>query len=622
MCQNYLGMSAGSGPQRSHAREDEMSTTSATNGVTVSRRHVLQLLGVGVVGAAAPLGCARSEEASDSGGVFRAAYPYFPPPKGNYNYLGGVTDQISMGYLFDLILLPGATYLWASGDYFYLLADESSELAPDGKTFTYVVREGLSWSDGKPITGQDVYTTWLLRWANNHAVMAYLDGFELTDKMTVTFHIKTPSPVTQYYLLRERPIADSVYSKWASQVEPLFTKGTPYDDPAVLKIVEDVNKFKPKEAVVSGPFHVDYGKVGNQQLTLVKNPRGYLVDKINFETITVANGETIVVTPLVLNKDIDYATHGFALSTEKQFIKNGYEVARPPTYGGPAIFINFAALPEFGDKRVRQALARAMDRGQTARITYGQSARTVELMAGISDRLVPKWMSTADQKRLVRYDFDQDKAASILTDAGWERRGTDWYLPDGSRAAYDLSFQSNYADNTAAAQNLASQFTAFGIKITLRGSESTQLAEDLKSGKFEFGMGGWGSSANPFPSAAYRSPLLDYNIPGLAADNQKGIDFDTKQETEVVGPIDFEQAIVDAGLGKNDEALKVNVGRLALAFNELLPVLPIYDRYGNNPVNTEAVTGWPSFDDPIYQNSPYADNFTTILMYQGKLKPA
>lgn len=312
-----------------------------TSSLSLSRRHVLQLLGVGAAGTVLPLGCAKSDEATGGGGEFRAAYPYNAPPKGHFNYIGGVTDQIVLGYLWDLMMVPGATYLWAKQKYYYLLADESSQLSPDGKTFTYVVRDGLQWSDGKPITATDVYRTWLLRWANAHAVFDYVESFEQTDEKTVTFHITTPSPITEYYLLRERPVSDAQFGKYAEQVEPLIQAGKENSDPAVVKLVEDINKFKPEEAIVSGPFHVDYGKVGNQELTMVKNDKGYLADKINFDTIKVYNGETIVVTPLVLSQDIDYATHGFAVASEEQFMKIGYEIIRPPTYYGLALFIGF-----------------------------------------------------------------------------------------------------------------------------------------------------------------------------------------------------------------------------------------------------------------------------------------
>jgi len=54
----------------------------------------------------------------------------------------------------------------------------------------------------------------------------------------------------------------------------------------------------------------------------------------------------------------------------------------------------------------------------------------------------------------------------------------------------------------------------------------------------------------------------------------------------------------------------------------LLPVVPIWERYGNNAVLEGTRVGpWPPDDDPIYRNSLYADGIPTLLMLTGRLKP-
>lgn len=593
------------------------------NTSTLTRRHALQLLGITAAGAAIPLGCSRSDEASDAGGgQFHGATSFDVPPKATFNFLGGIENQIDMVYFNDLFLMPGAYYFWNAQEFFYLLADESSELSADGKTFTYVVRDGLTWSDGAKITAKDVYHTWTLRWANNHAVFGFVKDFEQTDDMTVTFNIPTPSPVTQYYLLRERIVADATYGKWATKVDPIRKKGAAYDDESVVSIVQEINKFQPDKAIVSGPFNFDYDSVSNAELTLVKNDKGYLVDKVNFDSIRIYRGETPTVTPLLLDKSVDYATHGLPVATEERLVSMGYRIARPPVYSGPALYFNFDRLPEFKDKRVRQALGYAINRDQNGNVSLGESGKGIELMAGISDTMVDTWVPAAEQKKFIRYDHDLDKATQLLTDAGWTKKGDTWRKPDGSEAAYDLLFTSDYADWSSSAQDAAGQLNDFGIKITRRGEEHTLKDERTYEGDFELTIGPWGSSSNPFPSDAFRPPLYDNNIPGLASGNQRGIGFDMVQQTDVVGEIDLEQAIVDAGLGATTDDLKANVAKLALAFNELMPVVPLFERLGNNPINEDEVAGYPAEGNPIYLNSPYADNFTTILMYQGALKPA
>jgi peptide/nickel transport system substrate-binding protein len=80
--------------------------------------------------------------------------------------------------------------------------------------------------------------------------------------------------------------------------------------------------------------------------------------------------------------------------------------------------------------------------------------------------------------------------------------------------------------------------------------------------------------------------------------------------------------VVESSRGLDPEAQRALVTKLALAYNELIPKIPIYERYGNNPV-LEGVRarGWPKDDDSILRNSSYADSFVVMLMYEGKLQP-
>ncbi|MCA1554074.1 MAG: peptide ABC transporter substrate-binding protein, partial [Chloroflexi bacterium] len=71
-------------------------------------------------------------------------------------------------------------------------------------------------------------------------------------------------------------------------------------------------------------------------------------------------------------------------------------------------------------------------------------------------------------------------------------------------------------------------------------------------------------------------------------------------------------------------AQKAVVTKLALAYNELLPQIPLWERYGNNPLG-ETRTTWLPADDPIFKNNPGGppggDNFVIIMILDGRLKP-
>lgn len=597
----------------------------------LSRRHLLSTLGVAAVGGAIPRGLrpgavpAATDSLvrllrSDAPGLFQAAYPYDAPPVGNFNMLPGVAKSITMGYIYDLILMPGAMYYWNAEKYFHLLSDPSSTLSKNGTTLTYRVRPGLKWSDGHPITAQDVYTTWTLEYILDNAAFDYVQDFAMTDDMTVVFHISQPAPIAQYYILRAQVVANSAYGQFMADAEPIVKAHTPSTDTSVVKLNQTISAFKPKTVTASGPFNFDMSQVTNQSLSLVRNPHGYGIDKVHFDRMTVWNGTSDGdVMPLELSRKIDYATYGFTVADVGEFESLGFRILRPPTYFGGGLFINFKNFPEFADKRARQALAYAIDRAQVGVAAEGKSGKTVKYMTGFSDVLVPKWMTAAEIAKLNRYPHDPKKAGDLLKAAGWRKARGKWRTPSGRLAKYDLKTVSQDADLTANARSIQSQLGALGFEITVIAEDGTQLTADVQDGKFDWATLTWGSAGNPFPTAAFDTDILTYDYP--ATKPHKGIDFPLQQKTSSVGSINFEKAIPDSGEGPNLRSLKAKVAKVALAFNELLPIIPSYERYGNNPVDTEHVTGWPPDSDPIYKNSIYADNFVTILMYKGILRP-
>jgi peptide/nickel transport system substrate-binding protein len=147
------------------------------------------------------------------------------------------------------------------------------------------------------------------------------------------------------------------------------------------------------------------------------------------------------------------------------------------------------------------------------------------------------------------------------------------------------------------------------------------LIPDFDQGKFDFIVELWGATENPHPHFAYVHDLLLHNTQAIR-NGGKGYGFPLKQKTDVLGEVDLEQLTIDSALGLDEEKQKANIGKIAKAFNELLPALPMYERYGANPAwEGLRVNAWPAEDDPILKNSPYGDGIPTMLLYTGKLEP-
>jgi peptide/nickel transport system substrate-binding protein len=523
----------------------------------------------------------------------------------------------------DLIYQPLGMYYWASGEWLPLLATDWSYL-DDGETFEINLREGVVWSDDTPFTAADYEATlWCLRIMSN-TLWRYIDEVTVVDDYTVHLHMSTPSTVVERYAIRTaNPRPASVFGEWADRAKELFDSGASLDDPEGAQLLDQFNQFRPEDVPVTGPFTIDQNSITSAQMTLVKNDLAWNADQVQFDRIVNYNGETDTITSVVLAGDIDYATHGFAPATETEFENQGIRVLRPPIYSGPALLMNFARHGEtLGDKRVRQAIAHAVDRAQNGQISLAASGVAVEYMTGMSDNLVPDWVNEDAIGSLNQYEYDQDRAAELLEEAGWSRDGDVWTMSNGEEARFELIFPAEFADWSASGSDLAEQLTNFGIIIEPLAVTHTQQPIDVDQGNFDMAIQAWGSSNNPHPHFSFDTAFFVRNT--LARnEGGEGIAFDLVQETEVAGEVDLERLTVDSAEGLDEEAQRDNITTIAQAFNELLPKIPLFERYGNNAaLEGVRVAEWPADDDPILQNSPYADGIPVMLMYTGELEPA
>jgi peptide/nickel transport system substrate-binding protein len=278
----------------------------------------------------------------------------------------------------------------------------------------------------------------------------------------------------------------------------------------------------------------------------------------------------------------------------------------------------------FEVKEFRQAIAYAVDRVQNGKVAFGDSGVPVKYMVGMSDNFVDMWVTEEVKAKLNTYDYNPQKAEEVLTGIGFKRDSDGVWMDDtGKRIEVEFLFQAEYADWSAAAKNACEQLTAFGIKCTGRSITYTQFPTEVDDGKFQLASLTFGSG-NPHPSFSYDTDFRVRNAAksGVGDVTKPGMAFDLKQTTDALGEVDINALIDEAGKGNDMEAQKAALSQLALLYNELLPGVPLWERYGNNPVPSRFAAGWLPDDDPIYKNNPYADSFVIIQILVGTLHPA
>ncbi|QPC84068.1 ABC transporter substrate-binding protein [Phototrophicus methaneseepsis] len=548
--------------------------------------------------------------------VFAGAWPYQVPPDGHFNTFS--SGMINLGYYQDLMEPPLAQYHWGDGAYEGMLA-ESFGYDEDGN-YVVTLKDGIMWSDGNAVTSADVVSTFETAYLIGWAIWEDLESVEAVDDLTTKFTLTTQSPLIERRILTTYIRPASVYGEFATMAEDLLASGAESTDDAFTSALEELTAFRPEAYVASGPFQILPENISDESILLVKNEGGLGSDTTLFDEVLMWNGETEAVTPLVSSGEVYYATHGFPPATEQAFIDLGIDILRPPTYSGPALYFNYTVYP-FNVTEFRQAVAHAIDREENGFVSLAESGIANECMCGFSDNLVSSWVPEEVEDQFDYYDYDPDMAAEILEGIGFTK-GDDgiWVDDQGNRMAFELTFPAEYSDWAAAAENVTAQLNDFGFEITARGIQFQQQQQEVYDSNFQMAIRNWGLSS-PFPGESFLEPFRRYNGQGEVAGEGigGGMQFDTNV-TYSGGDIDLVESSFESSRGTDTAAQQEIVGEIALAFNELLPAIPLWERYGNNPINRDFVSA-PAGDDPVYLD-PGTDHFMPYLIITGGIGPA
>jgi peptide/nickel transport system substrate-binding protein len=576
----------------------------------VNRLLAALLVLVVVVFSVAPLA------AQDDVPTYYGAWPYEVPPNGHFNTFAN--RAMNFGIYQDLMEPPIAVLLWSEGTYEGMAADSFGY--DDDGNYVVTLKSGYTWSDGSPISADDLMTTFQLFRLRGDAVWSSLTGIEKVDDQTVKFLMDAPSSVAERQILTSNLRPNGVYSELAGRAQALVDAGTTKDDQEWADLLTELSEFRPEALVSGGAFVLDTDSVSDANVTLNLNEGGIGADVSNFQRVMLWNGETEVVTPLVANGEAWYITHGLPPTTEQAFVDQGIDILRTAMYTGPALYFNHSIYP-LNVKEVRQAIAMVIDRQQNGFVSLGESGVPVELMTGFSDSLADLWLSEDTIDSLNTYEYDVDAAAALLEGIGFSK-GSDgiWVDDQGNKLSFELTFPQEFADWSAAAENATEALNDFGFDITARGVQFQQHEQEVLASNFQIAVRNWGIG-DPLPGLSYLQPYDRWNGQGeLAGQGGGGMKFDT-DVTFSGGTINVRDLAVHSGQGTDVEAQRADIEQLAVSFNELLPIVPLWERYTNNALNREFLDA-PSFDDPIYLNDTTLDAWMPYLLMTGGVGPA
>lgn len=577
---------------------------------------ILTLL-VLVLGAAFSTATAQDEAPE---GVWLGTWPYRLMPDHHLNAYADGGPNTNLGNVYrELVELSPAFYMWSDNSYMPMLA-ESWGFVDDGAAYEMTLKADLTWSNGDPITSQDVITTYALGRLVGWTQFDFVDTIEAVDELTVRFNfIDEPSLLAEQLILREPLVATATYGAFAEQALALFETTTDRESEEWTALLTDVRDYRPEEYVASGPYTYSLSDVGDSFLTLSWQPNSIYSDSVTFGEIKLWAGETDATAPLVLSGEIAHSTNVYPPAVVESFQSEGLEIVTIPRGYGPAMLFNHTVYP-WSEVPVRQAAALAINRDQNAFLTNGLGAQGTVYMAGVLDGNVGAMLTQETIDQLDRYEFDLDRAAAVLEDAGFARNADGiWADADGNTISGEWIFPAEFADFAGATQDAISQLNDFGFDIAARALPWQEVPEQIRSGDFELTVWSWGLGS-PFAARHFYNPLqrwvtdLDPNQPGLGIPMEA---YPYNGET-----VNLEEMINGINVGLDVEAQRERASEIALIVNQTMPYIPLNVILSAEPFNTELISGLPAADDPILLNPTGRDHFIKWYILNGQLGPA
>jgi peptide/nickel transport system substrate-binding protein len=362
---------------------------------------------------------------------------------------------------------------------------ESWEGSEDGLTWTYKLRPNMKWSDGKPLTSEDI--VWTVNtsrdeeWLNHSATTTNLTA-SAPDKNTVVIESKVPDP--------KLPIMD-VY------ILPKHIWGKMSADERA--------KYDATDGVGSGPFVLEQFEKG-QFARFRANPNYYegkpKVDKVvlrkfnNPDAMVAAlkTGELDAAETLppagydqLKNDDNIVTVEGYQGAMTEVAINGGDGLKKPH----PALL----------DPEVRKAIGHAIDKDTLVNRAEGGHATRTETLSVSPD---PKWTPEIPEEDV--FDFDLDKANQILDNAGYEDTDGDGVreMPGGGQP---LNFTYYVRSDSVSSQPIAEFVTGWlkdiGIATTRKVADDSQLTTIIGKGDYDMYAWGWVPFVDPDPMLSY-----------------------------------------------------------------------------------------------------------------------
>lgn len=436
------------------------------------------------------------------------------------NFSPFISSNTYDSYVCSLIFEPLVT-VDASGEYVPYLADW--ELSDDKLTYTFTLKDGIKFSDGTNMTAEDVAYSYSVPAEEDYAgprlnVANAIADIKVVDDKTVAFTMASASPANIQN----------------------FTYGIMSKEYYAHSSFEELNELNQKP-MGSGKFVLEDGGYASKQYVKLKTNENYWdsdakpkIDGVYMlevadDTVlsSLESGEIDMCMPAAKAENVE-SIESMSNAHLVSYLGNGYT------------FMCFnTTRPTLAQTEVRQALMYALDRKSFLKAEYGSDDLVSLGMAPIS----PVSWAYPGNDALNAYDYDLDKAAKMLDDAGW--KDTDG---DGIRDKDGTPLHLNwlvYTDSTWPGTLSSMAYDSWhkiGVDLEITQMDFNTVSSmtmDAEPGEKDFDIYtmGFSLSADPDPTGG----LYDADAYVAGGFNASGFRDDKSQELIAEGLAEFDQ---------------------------------------------------------------------------------
>lgn len=510
-------------------------------------------------------------------------------------------------------------------------------VAMNGASVIVTLQNKEEWSDGKPLTSQDVMDAFLIDGVEGgNPIWSHLSSVVAPNAHQIVFTMKPgfptkqllpdidsiqPVPAAIYGSLLPANLQTELLSDYALTAKSPSTAASSPVGKALAALDKKIIAFTPPTFLSDGPYSLV--SLNTSEILLRKwdgfwDASQFKIPQLRF----IVLGSNNAVYPAMLDGEFDETLVGMPKliveQTETHKDLTVFQNGDGTTVKG--LFFNTRTYP-FSIPGVRQAIAEMINREELVDDVWGVfshgggGAQPLAYPSPISPTIQAHYLTKAQVASLNPYNYNPGAADKALDGLGFKKTSSGWLMPNGKPFDVSLMAPSGWSGPDLASVYLGTLLNGLGIHTSVTEPEYEEFYSDLTGGNFDM-IYFWTSCCeitNPLEELTL--PLDDYNY---SSPSQPGLGIGPVATVPGIGRVNIPETI-------SSEANNMPIGTPQFDqtvydwvrwFNATLPVYDIGYQTAFSVYDNSRFTDWPPLNSPIYRTYTNGSQGVMILAMQ------